>query len=139
MKSISVVLDTNVLVSALIFSRGRLGWLREAWCDGVIAPLICKETAEELIRVLNYPKFKLTAIEQEDLLSDFLPYAETFTLTRDFPESVKCRDPDDQIFLALAQASSAAYLVSGDPDILVLKKDFNPPIVRPAELRELML
>ena len=128
-----------MLVSALIFSRGRLSWLREAWCDGIIAPVVCKETASELIQVLKYPKFKLTAVEQEDLLSDFLPYAQTFVLVEGLHEVVQCRDPDGQIFLSLAGASGAAYLVSGDPDLLILKEDFSPLIVSPVEFRDLCL
>lgn len=136
MKSISVVLDTNVLVSALIFSRGRLAWLREAWCQGVVIPLICKETTIELIQVLAYPKFKLTTSEQEDLLADILPYCEIFELPVELPDLAQCRDPDDQVFLSLAYVANVNYLVSGDSDILVLKDNFVVSIVRPSELRE---
>ncbi|MFA7173103.1 MAG: hypothetical protein WC340_06770 [Kiritimatiellia bacterium] len=38
-------------------------------------PLISKETLVELIRVLNYPKFKLTPLEQQAVLEAFLPHA----------------------------------------------------------------
>lgn len=51
-----VVLDTNCVVSALLFSRGRLAWLRRAWQSGRVVPLVSRGTATKLIRVLAYPK-----------------------------------------------------------------------------------
>ena len=77
--SCRIVLDTNCLVSALVFSGNKLAWLRYAWQSGEIVPLVSKVTANELLRVLMYPKFKLTHEEQALLLADFLPYAETVT------------------------------------------------------------
>ena len=53
------VIDTNVVVSALVF-QSRLSWLRQAWKSDC-SPVICSETTEESLRVLSYPKFKLTA------------------------------------------------------------------------------
>ncbi len=71
-----VVLDTNCLISALLFSTGRLAWLREGWQAGRFIPLVSRDTIGELIRVLAYPKFRLDAREQETLLADFLPFAD---------------------------------------------------------------
>ena len=72
-----LVLDTNVLVSALVFPAGSTSWLRTAWQSGTIRPLASRETATELIRVLAYPKFRLDKDERDDLLSDYLPWCET--------------------------------------------------------------
>ena len=69
-----VVLDTNLVLSALIFSQGRLAELRLAWQADLFKPLVSKATASELMRVLTYPKFKLSAQSQEELLADYLPY-----------------------------------------------------------------
>ncbi|MFP7864029.1 putative toxin-antitoxin system toxin component, PIN family [Pseudomonas aeruginosa] len=55
-----VVLDTNIVLSALIFNAGRLAWIRHAWQQQQLQPLVCRETASELLRVLAYPKFKLS-------------------------------------------------------------------------------
>jgi len=76
MKATRVVLDTNCLVSALLFKRGRLTALRRAWQNGLFRPLVCRETAAELIRVLAYPKFRLSKADLEALLAEFLPFAE---------------------------------------------------------------
>ena len=47
-----VVLDTNAVVSALLFEHGRLTWLRDAWSAGRILPLIDPSCLDELLRVL---------------------------------------------------------------------------------------
>ena len=73
------VFDTNVVISALVFG-GRLHWLRHAWAFGIVVPVVCRETTEELLRVLAYPKFQLDRREREALLADFLPFAETAAL-----------------------------------------------------------
>ncbi len=70
MTPVRVVLDTNCLVSALIFSHGKAGQLRAAWQRGDIGPIVCRETVTELIRVLGYPKFKLEQEDIEKLLAD---------------------------------------------------------------------
>lgn len=54
-----VVLDTNTVLSALLFPRGRLSWMRDLWTAGRVLPLVCRATALELIAALAYPKFKL--------------------------------------------------------------------------------
>jgi len=72
-----LVLDTNVLVSALLFQNGHLAWLRRSWQSRRISPLLCRTTTDELLRVLAYPKFRLDRNEITALLGDLLPYAET--------------------------------------------------------------
>ncbi len=128
-----VVCDTNVVVSALLFSRGRLAWLRAAWSEGAIVPLVCRATVTELLRVLAYPKFALDDAERDELLGDFLPFAEIVDL-HETPDVPDCRDPHDRIFLQLAFSARADLLVSGDDDLLELKSRFPIPIISPAEL-----
>jgi len=76
-----VVLDTNIELSALLFSAGRLTWLRHAWQHQQLLPLICRGTGSELLRVLTYPKFKLSKSEQQELLAGFLPYADAVVVS----------------------------------------------------------
>ena len=70
-----VVLDTNVVLSALVFAQGRLAVVRYAWQSGRCQPLVSPATASELVRALAYPKFGLSADEQRELLADYLPYS----------------------------------------------------------------
>ena len=127
-----VVLDTNVVLSALLFSAGRLAWLRRAWQHQDIQPLVCKETVSELMRVLAYPKFKLSAAEQQDLLGDFLLYADVVAMPASWPKLPLCRDKDDQVFLALAHVGKAKALITGDADLLAMRNEF-PGLILTAE------
>jgi putative PIN family toxin of toxin-antitoxin system len=131
-----LVLDTNTVVSALLFPGGRLSWLRAAWQGRRFIPLISKVTASELLRVLAYPKFKLTADEQQDLLGDYLPWCEVVDVRPSKRKLPDCRDPADLPFLQLALAAKADGLISGDNDILVLKDQLAIPVIEPAEAKE---
>lgn len=124
------VLDTNVVPSALLFPAGRITWLRDAWRTGSITPLVSRETATELIRVLCYPKFGLTATERDDLLADYIAYSETVVVSGD-PSVPECRDPLDRPFLELALFARADALVTGDKDLLALAHDFPVPLISP--------
>ena len=135
--SCRIVLDTNCLVSALVFSGKKLAWLRYAWQSGEIIPLVSKDTAHELLRVLMYPKFKLSREEQALLLADFLPYAETVTDLNTPPDLPVIRDQADQMFLTLAVTAKADVLVTGVNDLLVIKDSFNnPPIMTLSEFEK---
>ena len=129
-----VVLDTNCLISALLFSNGKVSWLRDAWQTGHFTPLVSRDTVEELMRVLTYPKFKLSKNEQEILLADFLPYAETVQIA-EIPKGLPAlRDPNDVMFLTLAVISNADALISGDKDVHVVKHQLEGiPILTVAE------
>ena len=130
------VLDTNVLVSALLFYSGALSWLRGAWRSGRIRPLAGQQTTAELIRVLAYPKFALSGGERQDLLDDYLPFCETVAVPEPPPTVPKCRDHFDRPFLELALAGRADVLVTGDADILELAEAFSVPILSPAAFRQ---
>jgi putative PIN family toxin of toxin-antitoxin system len=131
-----VVLDTNIVLSALLFSAGRLAWVRHAWQRQQIQPLVCRATVSELLRVLAYPRFKLTEAEQKDLLADFLPYADVVDLTDPWPDLPVCRDEHDQVFLVLAHLGQADCLVTGDGDILAMRESFPKLILTAEEFRE---
>lgn len=136
-RQLKVVLDTNTVVSALVFSSGHLAWLRKAWQQGRLRPLVHRETVEELIRVLAYPKFKLTPSEIEDLLSAYLPYTEVVSEWLRRPELPECRDTDDQVFLGLAATGGAEALITGDQDLLELATPrLSFEILTPRDLRE---
>lgn len=119
-----VVLDTNVVLSALVFGGGLPGQLRLAWQKQVLQPMVDTATVQELIRVLAYPKFQLSSAEQAELLADYLPYTQTVAMPPEPPTVPACRDPYDLMFMRLAVAGRADVLVSGDTDLLVLADVF---------------
>lgn len=125
-----VVLDTNLVLSALVFGGDATVLLREGWQSRQYIPLASTETISELIRVLAYPKFGLNPREQEDLLSDYLPFCTTVTIPTPPPPTPVCRDPFDTPFLELAIAGEADFLVTGDQDLVSLSAEFSRPIVK---------
>ena len=137
MKSLRLVLDTNVLVSALVFAEGSLSWLRVSWRSKAVVPLASRDTTNELLRVLTYPKFELTGDDIEHLLADYLPWCEPVTVS-EAPRVPECRDPFDRPFLELALCGEADALVTGDPDLLTLAPEFSVPIVTAREIRTLV-
>ena len=130
-----VVLDTNVAVSAHLFREGRLAWLREAWEAGGVVPLVSAETLAELVRVLAYPKLRLSEEEAKNVLAHYMEHAEAVPGTRGSVRVPECRDPDDRKFLQLAYAAKADALVTGDEDLLALAGKSRVPILTPDALK----
>jgi uncharacterized protein len=113
---IRVVLDTNVLVSALLFG-GKLNRLVARWKSGDIAPVFSRATFDEFRRVLTYPRFSLTESEIRFLIEDeVLPYFDVVESCENI-QGV-CRDPWDDIFLSCAVTGGVDAIVSGDKDLL---------------------
>lgn len=131
-----VVLDTNCIISALVFSRGKMAWLRQGWQAQLFIPLASKETVIELMRVLSYPKFQLSVEEQQQLLSEYLPHTLPIARVAPKPNMPMVRDVDDQKFLNLAISGKADFLVTGDQDLLVLKGMSNVSILTLPEFKE---
>ena len=129
------VVDTNVVVSALLFSGGSIAWLRVAWADGSIVPVVSRNTLQVLVRVLAYPRFRLNPDDREELLGDYVPYTQLIE-TAPQHDTPRCRDPHDQIFVDVAVSARADALVSGDRHLHELGPSLTTPVWSPAELRE---
>jgi putative PIN family toxin of toxin-antitoxin system len=113
-----VVFDTNVVLSALLFTLGRLSWLVGHWQAGGCVPLTSHATAQELKKILAYRKFQLTVDEQLEALCNYIPFCEVVETEKSC--SVLCRDAWDQQFLDLSHCGKADVLVTGDDDLLAL-------------------
>ena len=131
-----VVLDTNLVLSALVFPAGRVASLRELWQQQQFLPLVSQPALAELIRALGYPKFRLTLAEQEELLADYLPFCTTIAIPNPPPSVPLCRDPMDAPFLQLALAGQADVLVTGDQDLLVLGEECDFSILTITQLQQ---
>ncbi len=132
-KPLRVVLDSNVVLSSLLFRNAAADRLRHGWRKGEFVPLASTQTAGELLRVLAYPKFRLTAQEQHELLADYLPFTASVRIPQPPPSIPACRDPLDAAFLELAAAGHAKWLVSGDKDLLILTGMTRFQIITPAD------
>ena len=129
-----VVLDTNVVVPALVFQHGRLAWIRNAWMAGRMTPFASKATIEEILRVLAYPRLQLTSEEIGVLVADSVPFVEAVEIKAGFTTVAGLKDPDDRILLELAKAGRAEFLVTGDRDLLGLSSVGDCQIIAPAQL-----
>ena len=119
LKVVPVVVDTNVIVSALLFG-GQPGRLMSLWQNGGIKPIASKPMMDELLRVLAYPRFDLTAKEIEYLLyRQILPYVDIIDVLAG-GISVS-EDPSDDIFIHCALEAGVHYIISGDQHLLKLK------------------
>jgi putative PIN family toxin of toxin-antitoxin system len=115
-----VVLDTNVLISSLLF-KGEASRIVVLWQKGKIIPLISKETFNELRAVLEYPKFSLSPGEIKSIMEDeILPFFEVVEVEKNIKGI--CRDPDDDKFISCAVSGEADWIVSGDKDLSDLGK-----------------
>ena len=126
-----VVLDTNTVVSALLFS-GISSKLVSLWQKGLITPLLSREILDEYLRVLSYPKFDLSEGEIKELIQEeILPYAEVVKPKRRL--RVVQRDPSDNKFLECAVAGKARVIISGDKELLSLGRYRQIRIQSPAQ------
>jgi putative PIN family toxin of toxin-antitoxin system len=123
-----LVLDTNVLIAAFI-AKGSCHTLVEKCLRAhscVTSEFILNELKEKLTQKFKYSQEDITAVES--LLRTRMCVVEPVTL-----EINVCRDPNDDIILGTAIAGNATCIVTGDKDLLVLKKFGTIDILSPSE------
>jgi putative PIN family toxin of toxin-antitoxin system len=114
-----VVLDTNILVSALLLPTGHPAAAYRAWHEGYYTLLSCAEQLDELHVVLQKPKlaFRIRPYDAGRLVNELKKLAETISA---LPRTRLSPDPDDNFLLALSEAGKADYLVTGDKSGLLV-------------------
>lgn len=127
-----VVLDTNILVSALLVRTGIPARIIER--SEQFELLSTNEILAELERVLHYPRIQRKYGLTEQVIADFVQRLRDASLMVAVEETAArvLRDPKDEMFLACAVAGSADYIVSGDADLLVMENFHGIAIVPPA-------
>lgn len=119
-----IVLDTNVCLDLFVFREPQSAALRVAMQDGLIEAVTRSDCRAEWLRVLHYAQVPVSMEERPAVESAF------DALVRCLPADQatadpgvklpRCADPDDQMFLELAQATGARWLVSKDNEVLKL-------------------
>jgi len=125
------VVDTNVLVSAALFSHSvprRV--VKKALRDGVLLFSDC--TRDELKEVLFRPKFDLYVKRHERavFIGQLGAVAEFISVVQLIGE---CRDPQDDKFLEVALNGRADVIITGDADLLALHPWRDIAILSPAD------
>jgi hypothetical protein len=117
-----VVLDTNVLISALLSAEGPPAQIIDLWEAGVFDVAVSDPLLDELKRVLRYKRVRkyleMTSVEIDSLIKQWSPTAVYIDseMRLDLVED----DPDDNRVLECAVAAEAEYIVSGDDHLLDL-------------------
>lgn len=131
MGTLGVVLDTNVLVSALGFGGPPLEVLFRTF-GGEVRLLASEATLDELERVMHYDRLPFTETDRVQYLA--ILRREADIVTPDNSVEV-ARDSDDDKFLDVALEGDADYLVSGDDDLLSIDSYEGIAIITPDEFR----
>ena len=134
-----IVLDTNVLISSLLFKK-QLSPIFDILESGKIIPCFTLSTLKEFSEVLNRPKF-LKKIETLNLTPSEIISA-VLENSQICPEkkipNIIPEDPSDNKFLACAISCQASFIVSGDSHLLKLKKFQEIPILQPKEFLKII-
>lgn len=130
-----VVLDTNILLSAMLSPRGAPAQIIDAWKRNLFTLALCPELLAELRDVAQRPFFqaRLRAGIVERLAASLRDLAVCY---RDLPSVSGAPDDKDNFLLALADVAQADVLVTGDKGLLSLKHHKSTRIVTPANLLE---
>lgn len=131
---IRAVVDTNILIRALIKPQGTVGPVLVRLRDGDYTLLYAEPLLDELLAKLALPrirdKYHLSNEDVETVLALILLRGELAVPQR---RITACRDPKDNVVLEVAVAGEADYIVTGDNDLLILHPFEGIPIVGPAE------
>ena len=124
------ILDTNVLLSAFL-TEGICARILKRARHKQFSFILCEAILNETKRILK-DKFSLPPTVIDFFLS-ILSEAANRVYSPEGTLSGVCRDPDDDIILRRAFETEADFLVTGDNDLLVLKKHANTKILSPRE------
>jgi hypothetical protein len=132
-----VILDTNILLSGILSPLGAPAKLLYAWERKIFTLVACDALIAEFRDVAGRPFFRarLRASVAELLaagLRDFSFYC------RDLPPGPIAPDPKDSYLLAMAEAGQADFLVTGDKELLSLRRHKSTRIITPAAMIEIL-
>jgi len=118
---VRLVIDTNILISAVLVSASLPAHLIVLWREGHFDLLTSAEQIDELMRVSRYPKIRerLAPALAGRLINDIREMA---VMVTNLPPVSVCSDPYDNYLLAMASVGAADFLVTGDKrDLLGIK------------------
>jgi uncharacterized protein len=119
----SVVLDTNAVLDWLLFDDPGMRAVAAAIGAGQVRWLACVRLREELVHTLQKPLLARRCKDSERLLS--MHDRHTWPVpdpAQPAPPTLRCRDATDQVFLDLALAQGAKWLLTHDKALLVLRR-----------------
>jgi putative PIN family toxin of toxin-antitoxin system len=129
-----VVVDTNVIVSALLTPAGVCGQILDLLVEGVLLPCVDERMLAEYEDVLLDPRFPFMSLQVNTVLEMFRTVGEPVAAT---PLDACLPDEDDRPFLEVAAAGGAA-LVTGNVRHYPKQACRNVTVLRPREVLDLL-
>lgn len=122
-----VILDTNIIVSAVLIDKSNPNKILTAWQNKLFTLLISEKLLKEIQEILKREKivqeYDLSQEEIGKLIINLEKIAELIISLKEEKLPIHCRDPKDDMILSLAIFGNADYLVTGDKDLLDLKNE----------------
>jgi putative PIN family toxin of toxin-antitoxin system len=120
-----ITLDTNVVLDWLVFRNPAVLPLVAAIQEGRVQWVSCMSMRTELARTLGYDNLARWGPDREQALATFDTHALLLPEPATLP-ALRCSDPDDQVFLDLAVAAGAHWLLTHDRALLRLARRARP-------------
>ncbi|MCJ7621877.1 MAG: putative toxin-antitoxin system toxin component, PIN family [Anaerolineaceae bacterium] len=135
-----LVLDTNVIISALLSPKGSPAKVIDLWEAEAFDIATSKQLLNELARALEYKRVKKYFKQPQEKINALLKRFRTVGVMVDqqFELNVIVDDPDDNRVLECAVAANASYIISGDDHLLDLEKYREIVILTPAGFLKLL-
>lgn len=128
-----VVVDTNVLISAIFF-KGKPDVILEAWRTRKLEIILSADILNEYSKVMERLSLKFPSVESSGILSILTSGCRI--VEPEVIENQVCDDPDDDKFLAAAIGGATKIIISGDKHLLDVNGYSGIEILRPAEFIE---
>lgn len=125
-----IVIDTNVLISAIFF-KGKPDIILDAWRTGKLTIILSPEILDEYSRVLHRLSEKYQPVDTSEIL--YLLTVGCKVIEPRIMKSKICADPDDDKFLAAALGGNSITIISGDKHLLDVNGYSGIEVLRPAE------
>ena len=141
---IQIVLDTNVIISAIVNPDGSPGKILEQVFDQEVSLCLSPPMIDEIRRVLRYPKIvnslkqKGRTVELEEEKIDKIVEIARVT-TGQVTIKPTATDPDDDMFLECAIEANADYIISGDDHLKDLGNFQGVPILTPRDFLDMLI
>ena len=135
-----VVLDSNILISALISPSGASAAIYNEWLAGRFQVITCQEQIDEIRLACRNPKFR-SRLQPHHIGTMLNSLYGTWVWEGRLERKHAAADPTDSFLLNLAAAAEAHYLVTGDKrsNMLALKKVGSTTILTPRQFCERVL
>lgn len=132
-----IVIDTNVIISGIFFGGSPakiISYISDGILTLVLSELIIEEYKDVCSRFLKKNNSEISSIFKiiDTLVQD------SEVVNPGIIETPYCEDPDDVVFLRVAMASQAKYLISGDKHLLKVKTYPGGKIIKPAQFLEII-